>query len=348
MQSRAAPHVHGTIPAVFAVGLFDYLRSVGKDAEAVLGRTEPDPGERGEGRVPMQTWREMLERASIALDDPMLGLHLGPAFSPRHAGMLSYLLPACDTVGEALAHYARFERLFYDDDIVEIRTDETSVHVAWGESRGRPGRLVDDCAMSTFVRAIDELASSQVPLEEIHFEHDAPADVGPYERHFGCRVVFGGATTRLTWPLRLLGTRIRAADPVFRHALYEQAESLLAKRPRGRTLEARVRDAIADVLRGEGDPTLEAVARRVELTARTMRRRLDDDGTSFRDLVDAARLELAERLLRDAKTPLSEIAQRLGYSEQSAFQRSFKRWTGTTPRRHREALRAKGRLRSLR
>lgn len=337
MPPASGSETRGSIPAVFVGALYDYVGAAGVDAVGLLGPL-PDPGRNGNGRLAMSRWQEMLERASATLADPHLGLSLGGSFSARHGGTLSYLLPACRTVGDALDHYARYERLFYDAELVAIDSDAHTTTVAWGPVRGRPGRLVDECAIAVFARLVKLLASAPVPLEEVCFEHEAPTDRAPYERHFGCLVRFGSGTTSLRWPRRLLETPIRNSDPVFLRVMEERAEALLVSRPSAPELEARVRAAIEEAIEDGAAPTLEHVARHLGLTTRTMRRHLDDRGTSFRSLVDGTRLAIAERLLRDRDTPLADVAQRLGFAEQSAFQRSFKRWTGETPRRHRERL----------
>jgi len=99
-------------------------------------------------------------------------------------------------------------------------------------------------------------------------------------------------------------------------------------------LPTRVRRQIARSL-SQGVPTMSDVASRFGMSGRTLQRRLADDGHSFQDLVDSARRELAERLLRLSDYSLAEVAFLTGFSEQSAFTRAFKRWAGQTPRSYR-------------
>ena len=92
----------------------------------------------------------------------------------------------------------------------------------------------------------------------------------------------------------------------------------------------QARAIIAEEL-ARGAPTIEVVARRMATSTRTLRRRLDDSGTSFRELLDATRAELARTYVRDRRMPLAEVAFMLGFSEASTFHRAFKRWTKMTP-----------------
>ena len=85
----------------------------------------------------------------------------------------------------------------------------------------------------------------------------------------------------------------------------------------------------------DGEPTLDRLARRLHMSARTLHRRLAEESTTFRQVVSEVRQELAERHLREGKLAIAEIAFLLGFSEASAFHRAFKRWTGLSPQKYR-------------
>jgi len=95
-----------------------------------------------------------------------------------------------------------------------------------------------------------------------------------------------------------------------------------------------VRLAVAKML-SEGVPTLSTVALSLGMSARTLQRRLSDQEKSFQSLVDQARRELSQQLLRETHYSLAEIAFLTGFAEQSGFTRAFKRWAGETPRSYR-------------
>ena len=118
--------------------------------------------------------------------------------------------------------------------------------------------------------------------------------------------------------------------------LRELATQALTRRGAPDDLLARVRAHIADQL-PRAVPDLPAIARHLAVSERTLRRRLDDEGASYRALLDATRAELAASYVRDRRLPLSEVAFMLGFAEQSAFNRAYKRWTGTTPSAARRA-----------
>ena len=116
------------------------------------------------------------------------------------------------------------------------------------------------------------------------------------------------------------------------------ARTVAGEIPDGHDLSPAAVETTADTVQrvlaeelSEGGPTLEHLAKRLRMSARTLHRRLAAEGTTFRSVVTKLRMELAERALREPHLPIGEIAFRLGFSEPSAFHRAFKRWTGWQP-----------------
>jgi len=157
-----------------------------------------------------------------------------------------------------------------------------------------------------------------------------PASLKPYRDYFGCRVKFGQPRTTLRFAPRLLALPLRQPDAALLALLQRQADALLGELPDPDDTEQAVRRCIAGLSR-EGEPTLERVAAALHTSPRTLHRRLERQGHNFRGLRESTRQRLAEDYLRDPRLRLAEIAQLLGFSEQSAFSRSFRRWTGQTP-----------------
>jgi len=123
---------------------------------------------------------------------------------------------------------------------------------------------------------------------------------------------------------------------VLRGLLQRQADEIGARLPSGNGVVLAVRRVLASEVAG-GDIRIEAVARRLGFSARTLQRRLTASGVSYQQLVDSARREAAARYLANSSLAIGEIAYLLGYSEPSAFHRAFKRWNGTTPHSLRRA-----------
>jgi AraC-like DNA-binding protein len=143
----------------------------------------------------------------------------------------------------------------------------------------------------------------------------------------------------LILPTGLLHTPCARADPALVAVLDRYAAERLEHVPRTDSIADRVRTVLGDELRG-GEPTAARLAARLKMSPRTLNRALAAEGTSYRQLLDALRRELAERHLAGDQLSISEVGFLLGFCELSSFHRAFKRWTGRTPARFREEFRS--------
>ena len=178
------------------------------------------------------------------------------------------------------------------------------------------------------------IAGSHWAPREVQFAHEAPARTSEHLRVFVAPVLFGCASNALVMDREFVERQVPAADPRLYRILKQQAERVLREMPRESDLLAAVRRAIAESMR-EGDLKLARVIKKISMSPRTLERRLKEDGVVFKKLVDDTRRRFALNYLTDRKRTLTEIAFLLGYSEVSAFNRAFKRWTGSTPLDHR-------------
>jgi len=174
-----------------------------------------------------------------------------------------------------------------------------------------------------------------VPLA-VHFKHSEPDDISAHEAYFGCPVHFGSDRDAIQVSKEALRTPNRLGDPSISRFFDAHLEKELSELENDLGLDKRVRIQVSQAL-SEGIPTLSEIGTRLGMSARTLQRRLSDQGLSFQTLVDESRRQLAEQLLTESKYSLSEIAFLTGFSEQSAFTRAFKRWAGKTPRSYRLA-----------
>ncbi|MES1943828.1 AraC family transcriptional regulator [Salinisphaera sp. PC39] len=326
--------MQGAVPATYVRLLFDYLAERGFDGHDFLGMAVPD----ARARVPVAVWRDMLSRASERLSDPLLGLHLGREITPAHFGPLGYVFFACDDLGAALERLHTYQRLVYDVNPMGVAVEGAHTCLCWGQSRGRPGPLVDEAAVTALVQFARDMTGTRIAPAAVDFINPRPADTAPYEAYFGCPVAFGRDVTRVVLPTPLLALPLRRPDPALRELLEREARERLSALPDGDDLRRDVRRAVLRLAR-EGRPDLPAVAAALGLSERTLHRRLAGRGINFRRLRDETLRRAAEDYLADPGLRLADVALLLGYSEQSAFNRAFRRWTGRTPGAYRASLR---------
>jgi len=288
-----------------------------------------------DGQVSCDRVAVLWQAALASAHDADLGLQAAVAVPFGAYRVIDFLAASAPTVGEGFVRVARYFPLI--NPTLELRIHEAATEVAVELAAHEPAALPRPLA--EFVLAVTFLhcrraSGREWPLRRATFAFPAPADPAAHARVFGAPVRFGQPRTELVLARDVWQLPSHNASLELLRTLEDHADRLLANQ-RARELEARVARVLAEELRG-GDPSLVHVARRVGMSARTLQRRLADEGVSFADLVDRTRREFAEDYLRDRSLALSEIAYLLGFSEQSAFTRAFQRWHGTSPSRYRE------------
>ncbi|HJL03690.1 MAG TPA: AraC family transcriptional regulator ligand-binding domain-containing protein [Polyangiaceae bacterium LLY-WYZ-15_(1-7)] len=198
-------------------------------------------------------------------------------------------------------------------------------------------RLVHELALAAALALSREVSTAELRPIAVHLTHPAPHRPSEIEECFGCPVRFGADRDALEVPADLLRLPNRLGDPAVSRFFEGHLDDALSALP----LDALARRVRAEIGRSlsEGVPPLADTAARLGMSARTLQRRLAEGGTSFKALVDDARRELADRLLRESAHGLAEVAFLTGFADQSSFGRAFKRWYGTTPAAHRISAR---------
>lgn len=326
-----------TVPTIAAGAvrkLLDGAEQAGLDVPAILeevGLTRAavdDP----DGRVPIATlhaaWDAVLARAPMLAGAAVLAAE---RYAPGDYGLVGFVAMNSATLGEALAQTVRYVGLWTDDPTMSL-DDQGTLHL--DHRAGLPDcagkRVAMEAAPAEVLHGARVLTQRRITPIEVRFFHPAPTDTSPHEAFFGCPVRFGQKDSAMVLRAEDLALPLPKADAQLGAFLRQMAGEALAKRRGPESPLDRVREAIADELR-TGEPKLELVAQRLAMSERSLRRRLEEAGTSFRALLDETRAELARTWVADRRVPLSEVAFLLGFSEPSAFHRAFKRWTGATP-----------------
>lgn len=314
-------------PLLFAVGslgpgsLDELYGSTGLTAELVC-----DVDARLDPQMLRAAWREAMRITG----DALLPLRLATALPPGALGIVEYLVRCAPTALEALRLGLRYLNILDEVARAEL-VDGDAPDELWL-------RVVVDSPIpheACFAAVIGQarlLAGADFRPRAVEFTHHPPGGEEAYERFFAAPVRFGAAETRLVLARESLTARLATADPNLLPILVRHAEELLARHgPPTPTMTAQVRSTLAHLLRSS-EHDVEHVAATLGITARSLQRRLKDEGTTFQGVRDDLRRELAQTYLRGGAS-IAEVSFLLGFSETSSFFRAFKRWTGTTPSR---------------
>jgi AraC-like DNA-binding protein len=269
--------------------------------------------------------------------DPALALRIAETTEPGAFGVVEYLCRSAPTLREALTQWVRYLGIL--DDSVRVGLLELGGTVALRvitESEAPAPASHELCFALVVLNARNTIATG-FQATEVRFSHAAPAGaLDRYRSFFEADTRFGAAHTELLFPRGALDAALTTADPNLLAILVPAAEEK-RERPSGDPpLTDQVRRALRAALSSD-DAQVAGMAKRLGLTARSLQRRLQDEGTSFQALRDETRRSLADRYLGQGLS-VAEISFLLGFSEPSAFFRAFKRWTGLTPVERRASL----------
>jgi AraC-like DNA-binding protein len=328
-----------TIASPVLRGMLDAVAREGGDPAAIAREAELDMAavDDRDARIPLPclhaAWEAVLRRA------PRVGAGVAgvQSYSPSDYGLVGFVAMNSATLGEGLEHVVRYSGLWTDEPVMSLAGSTLSL-VYRTRFPDRLGlRVATEATLAEIVHGARVLTATHIVPREVGFSHAAPDDVSVHTAFFGCAVRFSAPRTAMVLRREDLALPLGKADPKLGAFLREMANQALAKRASEPSPLDRIREVIAEEL-VRGEPSLERVAKRMATSGRTLRRRLEENGTTFRALLDAARADLARSYVQDRRISLSEVAFMLGFSEPSAFNRAFKRWTDTTP----AAWRARG------
>jgi AraC-like DNA-binding protein len=239
---------------------------------------------------------------------------------------------------DALTRLARFKQLCTPEELqIKMSKDECLIEPVWTHAQEETPSLLTDAAFASFVELGRRGTGHPVNGKRVDLKRKAEAS-GVHEAYFKCPIKFGARRNVLV---------LHAADldrpfPAYNAELLEMLDPQLVKAVEERRAQRSTSEQVKWVLKrllAGARPEIAAVARELGLSDRTLQRRIDDDGTTFRQLLLEARQELAREYLNRPEMDVAEVAYLLGYEDANSFYRAFRTWEGTTPAQLRSALR---------
>lgn len=285
---------------------------------------------------------EELERLMIAAaeytQDDYFGLHQGQMTEFVDLGVLGYVMMHSLTIAEALSAYQRYNVILCSGFNLdwEVQGDELLIRL-FLQYPGRMSRhCVEDMASSLF-RLIGRLSNRRIPLTGIQFEHAAPADLTPYLTAFGKAPRFEGDATVLRMGKEVLDYSVMYSDPKLLGVFEAIAQETKDELTQGSVFSEQIVQWMKKNM-PSFFPTLQQTAQFFGISIRTLQNKLKAENTTFNDLSTRVRKEMAMGYLKKWEYSVGDIAYVLHFSEPSAFQSAFKKWTGVTPGQYRAKI----------
>ena len=285
-------------------------------------------------------YNRLVEKAQEMTGDPYLGLHLGAYLSLSAAGLIVQIVQSSRTVEEALHYIVEFANLGCQALPFRLEKQqgewELSMHPypAWEEQSPTAVRHTIDGSMAFTLREFHTLTRQRYSPRRITFTYPRPEKFEEYERLFDCPVYFGQPATALYLDERHVAEPVVTSDYHLLQILVQYAEKKLAALQKGKGFATVVRQSIINLVRPQF-PTIQQVADNLNISVRTLQRRLKEEGHAYKTLLDELRRQFAVDYLKNGALSVKEIAYLLDYADSSSFIRSFRRWTGRTPEEYR-------------
>ena len=321
--------------------LLRYASRMGIDLEEVrrsvgLGSLPEGMEARVSARQIHAIWEEIARRAG----DPNFGLHFGiAAEAPLGGHVLFSVMMNCPTVGDAVDKLARYHGLMADAVQLAVCRRDGLAHLTWEPAQPglSPDRHHSEAIQAMLMVVLRRLTEDEVRLTRACFGHLPPKDTSEHRRFFGCPLSFDQPTNELVLDPAYLSLPILLADPDLLDTLERYVQNLLDRLCGPDTWSDRVTRLIGSALSRGDKPTLDAVARDLAISTRHLQTKLRDEYTTYRALLERVRVALALDYLPRPEVSICDIAFLLGFSEQSAFNHAFRRWTGQTPRAYQKS-----------
>lgn len=333
----------GTIAIAFVHEALACLRERGLDDSALLARAgiSAELLAMPQARVSSSAYGLLWHGIAQAIDDEFFGLDSRRMKSGSFT-LLCHALIHSDTLQRALRRALRFLRLLLDDFHGELEIDGGVARIRIIDridpATGRPIPARRAFAYGTYLLLLHGLAcwlvGRRIPLLDAQFRCTEPSFSAEWRVLFARDLRFGQPDSSMSFEAGYLGLRNLRDEAGMKEFLRSAPANFLVKYKNSSGLSARIRRW----LRGQDPaswPSLPELARQLNLSEATLRRRLDLDGSSYRAILDDLRRDMAIGLLADSQTSLADIAAMLGFSEASAFHRAFRKWTGSRPGEYR-------------
>jgi AraC-like DNA-binding protein len=309
------------------------VEALGGDIDAVLARAEqpPDVLANPEHYVLYTSYLRLLDSAAVVTGCPHFGLEMSRELGAENMGVAGFVMTQAPSVGDAWASLKRFYHVHDTYGVVGMTEHDGLACIRYEIPRpDLPGvRQSLDVAAGVSTNIHRMLCGGGGDISTLHFSYPEPEDLSAYE-FLGCRNMrFDQPGYAMFFPAEVLRLQVTHSDPQMKYVLDQYLESLelSSQHATSRQVEKLIRGFLST-----GDCTLSHVARFLFVSVRALQNRLEAEHTSFQLLLDKVRRELAIHHLSRGDMQLTQLAYLLGYSELSAFSRSFKRWYGTSPR----------------
>lgn len=288
-------------------------------------------------RIPIEkfnpVWDEVIKKSA----DSDFGLHIGEHIFEFSGHILFTIMYHSPFLKDALENFCRYYNLLSNLVIPVLNTKgDTAILASNNITRKLTNsRHAIEAYICRYYCTFDRLIDGKLELNEVHFAHPAPKDINTHKRIFNSPILFDQSENRIIFHKKYLDVPISVSNPELLRILKDHAKTLQKKIYDSDTSASKVKNAIIKLL-PLGKTDIDTVANNLAMTKRNLQYKLKSEGTSFQELLDKMKKNQAKYFLGQPDLSIVDVAFLVGYSEQSTFNRAFKKWTGITPGEYRQ------------
>ncbi|MBL4797149.1 MAG: AraC family transcriptional regulator [Oleispira sp.] len=335
-----------TVSVIWVKGLLQAASMQGVSEHAVLSSAglAPDSLSVAGDRISLSDTLLLWRAAERLSADPLFGFNMGKSLQPSQFQLIAFTMLSSKTLGSAIDKILKYQRLISDGGAFSL----TKQHAVIDHSKAakevssliyRPTENdfsyhQIDAVIAAVVSFIRWLLGRDRLILEVHLQHDKQQGLSLYQDYYQAPVLFEQADNSLLFDSKLLAERLPGYDPNLA-AMHEQMADSQLKRLLEPSIIAQVQ---AQLMASDADVSRDKIAQKMAMSGRSLQRKLQQEESSFQQLFDEFRHQRSLLFLQDKHLSLTDIAQKLGFAENSTFYRAFKRWQGITPGEYRHVL----------
>lgn len=320
-------------------------QQLGADAEAILRAAgiEPHLLQQADARIPVEQFFKLYALAEQTTGHEDIGLIVGRIVYLKGLNLQLYMTTVCHSFRDYLNLMPSVLKLLGDLGEVVMRRETDTICLEWVPllPESRVQRYLSDEMLAASAAIVDSLCTLPIPVQRAHFSYPQPGDTHALQRVFGSALAFDQPVSCLYFDANVLDYALIQQD----YPLESRTIGMLSRLVEGTeppdNFASRLRQSIVRLL-PEGEVSVDAVAGDLNLSRRTLQRRLADRDTHFLQILQEVRSELARGYLGDKRLAITEIAFLLGYADQGSFSSAFKGWFGVSPSEFRSTGGANG------
>jgi len=334
-----------TVLASWTLTLVRTLDEAGHDGMALARRAgiDPDCFAVEGARLPLSATSRLWQLAVDATGDACIGLRVARHVRPTTFHGLSVGVVSSGRFRDALTRIVRYNTVVCtptgQPSLTEVG-DRLEYIVSWPPGSVVPRQESMEAILACIVRAGRFLHGHHLAPCSVELLRSSRPPESRFESFFDCPILYGSDRYLLAWPLEVIDRSLPTGCDELASNADRMVSTYLERIAPGAVVTDQVRHVVADLL-ADGEVSSSRVAARLAMSARTMQRRLKDEGTSFRDVVTNVRVTMAKRSMDAGTTSVQVLADQLGFSDAAAFRRAFKRVTGLTPAAYTSAIAGK-------